>query len=48
MENNVFIPHQSWAKYPYSCSLVDFDKVLLQKYTVKVLHIMYASSLGST
>ena len=26
-------------------SVVDFDKVLLEKYTVKVLHIMHAGSL---
>ena len=28
-------------------SVKDFDTGLLEKYTVKVLHIMHASSLGS-
>ena len=44
---NVFflITHKRWAKYPYSVK--DFDTGLLEKYTVKVLHIMHAGSLGS-
>ena len=43
-----FIPHQSWAKYPQSYPLKDFDRGLLKKYTVKVLDIMHACSPGST
>ena len=46
IENKLFIPHQSLAKYPQSYPLKDFDKGFLKKYTVKVRDNMHACRLG--
>ena len=48
MENMYFIPHTNLGETSLMLwSGQDFDTGLLKKYTVKVLHIMHASSLGS-
>ena len=46
MENTFFIPHQSWEKYHFSFSLLSILTQNYSEYTVKVLHIVHASSLG--